>query len=228
MSVEVQSATDPGLTLSKDRVEAGSVNIPVAKWPKSAKSTPTDPNAIVTKIVDEFNSSLRNGDIDAASRLFLESGYWRDHLGLSWDFRTIRGRDKIHAFLEQSGKSTKLEIDHSSEYRSPKYAALDAVGDVMGVQFFANFTSKHGSGQGVGRLVEKDGDWRVFTLFTTLRNITDHEEATGSRRPQGVQHGGRVDRKNWQERRVADLEYENKEPSVLVVGKIALNLFYFR
>ncbi|KIW49561.1 hypothetical protein PV05_11229 [Exophiala xenobiotica] len=192
MSVKVQSATDPNLTLSKDRCEPGSVNIPLCKWPKTAETTSSDPNEIATKIVDAFNSSLNNGDTKAIANLFLEDGYWRDHLG--------------------------IEIDKSTPYRSPQFGAFDGTGDVKGVQFFFNFTSKTGVGQGLARLAEKDGQWKIFTFFTTLRDIKGHEEATYHRRPKGVEHGGKPDRKNWQERRTAAINFQGKEPTVLIVG----------
>ncbi|KAK5418090.1 hypothetical protein LTR06_001839 [Exophiala xenobiotica] len=218
MSVKVQSATDPNLTLSKDRCEPGSVNIPICKWPKTAETTSADPNEIATKIVDAFNSSLNNGDTKAVANLFLEDGYWRDHLGVTWDLRTLKGRDKISGFLVDGCPLTQIEIDKSTPYRAPQFGAFDGTGDVKGVQFFFNFTSKTGIGQGLARLAEKDGQWKIFTFFTTLRDIKGHEEATYHRRPKGVEHGGKPDRKNWQERRTAAIDFQGKEPAVLIVG----------
>ncbi|KIX06128.1 uncharacterized protein Z518_04102 [Rhinocladiella mackenziei CBS 650.93] len=218
MSVEVQSATDPGLTLSKDRCEPGSVNIPLAKWPKTAESTSSDPVAIATKVVNSFNSSLENGDTKAIADLFLEDGYWRDHLGVSWDLRTLKGRDKIASFLADGCPLIKLDIDQSTAYRSPQFGAFDGAGDVKGIQFFFNFTSKAGWGQGLARLAERDGQWKIFTFFTTLRHIEGHEEAIHHQRAKGVEHGGKPDRKNWQERRNADINFENREPVVMILG----------
>ncbi|KAJ4513954.1 hypothetical protein HRR83_004881 [Exophiala dermatitidis] len=219
MSVKVQSATDPGLTLSKDRCEPGSVNIPVAKWPKTAQTTSVDANAVANKIVDTFNNALANGDTQAIADLFLDDGYWRDHLGVSWDLRTLKGPKKIAEFLADVGcPLQKIEIDRSSAYRSPQLGAFDGTGDVKGIQFFFNFTSKVGAGQGVARLAERDGQWKIFTLFTTLRELKGHEEAVGPRRSKGVEHGGKPDRKNWLERRRAEINFENKEPTVMILG----------
>ena len=220
MSVEIQSATSPGLTLSKDRCVEGSVNIPLAKWPETAESTSVDPNEIATQIVDSINTSLEKEDTKAIANLFLEGGYWRDHLGLSWDLRTLRGRNDIAAFLAQQAPLQKIEIDRSTPYRSPKISALDGTGDVKGIQLYTNFTSKIGTGQGVMRLAQCGGKWQIFTLFTTLRNISGHEEGTNHRRPKGVEHGGKIDRKNWQERRNEDFDFKDKEPTVLIVGKL--------
>ncbi|ETI28396.1 hypothetical protein G647_00845 [Cladophialophora carrionii CBS 160.54] len=219
MSVRVQAPTDPSLTLSKDRCEPGSVNIPLCNFPKTAESTSADPDAIAGKVVDAIKTALNNEDTKAIAELFLDDGYLRDHLALSWDFHTIKGKDKIADFLAQNGfPLTNIEIDKSSAYRSPQFGVYDGVGDVKGIQFFFNFTTKVGKGQGVGRLAEKDGQWKLFTFFTTLKDLLGHEETTGPNRPQGVVHGGQVNRKNWAERRQDEFEFKDRDPVVLVVG----------
>ncbi len=225
MSVKVQSATDPTLTLSKDRCEPGSVNIPLCRWPKTAETT-VDPDAVASKIVDAFNSSLAKADTKGVADLFLDDGYWRDHLGASWELRTLKGRDKIATYLSNDGSAlTGIEIDKSAPNRVPQLGAFDGTGDVKGIQFFFNFTSKYGAGQGLARLSEKDGSWKIFTFFTTLREIKGHEEATYHRRPKGVEHGGKPDRKNWLERRIAAVNLEDREPTVLILGMGGLPSF---
>lgn len=218
MSVKVQSATDPELTLSKDRCVSGSVNIPVAAWPETPAPTSTDADGIATKLVNSFNSALEKKDFQGIAKLFLKDGYWRDHLGLSWDLHTLQGHDKIASFLAESCPITEISIDKSTAYRSPQFAAFDGTGNVKGIQFFLTFTSKVGSGQGLARLVERDGKWLIFTFFTTLRQITGHEEAVRHQRAKGVQHGGQMDRKNWRERRAAEMDLEGKDPVVLIIG----------
>ncbi len=220
MSVDVQAPTEPGLTLSKDRCEPGSVNIPLCDWPKTAESTSPDADAIANKVVDSISSAIKNDDTKAIADLFLEDGYWRDHLVLAWDFHTWKGKDNIAKFLAQNGCPLKsIEVDKSSAYRSPQLGAFDGTGDVKGIQFFFNFTSKVGLGQGVARLAERDGQWKIFTFFTTLKDLVGHEEATGENRPRGVEHGGQVNRKNWAERRQDAFEYPDREPTVLVLGR---------
>src|ERR1700761_2034700 len=220
MSVQVQAPTEPNLTLSKDRCEPGSVNIPLCHWPKTARSPPADPDAIASKAIDDINTALKNDDTKAIAELFLEDGYWRDHLGLSWDYHTIKGKDNIANFLAQNGcPLTNLEIDRSSAYRSPQFGAFDGLGDVKGIQFFFNFTSKVGKGQGVARLAERDDQWKIFTFFTTLKDLVGYEEGTGLNRPRGVVHGGQMNRKNWSETRQDEFEFKDRDPVVLIVGK---------
>lgn len=60
---------------------------------------------------------------------------------------------------------------------------------------------------------------KAFTLFTSMMELKGHEETVFGRRPEGVAHGGLPGRKNWQERRLADENYEDSEPTVLILGK---------
>lgn len=224
MSVKIQSATDPTLTISKERCVPGSINIPVAIWPPTATTISANPETVAAKVVNDFNSALGSGDTKGIAELFLKDGYWRDHLAVKWDLHTHQGQDNIAAFLADGCPLTKIEVDKSAAFRSPQYGAFDGLGTVRGIQFFVTFTSETGSGQGVARLAEKNGQWKIFTLFTALTQIAGHEETLGHRRAKGVEHGGKIDRKNWQDRRIADTNFENSEPTVLIVGMFLLPL----
>jgi len=215
MIVKLEAESGP----SKDRCEPGSVNIPVAKWPKSAVSTSADPGAVATEVVDRFNAALKAGDTKAVGELFLEDGYWRDHLANSWNLRTIKGAQNVTDYLIKESQLISVALDKSTAVRSPMFAAFDGVGEVKGVQSFLNFESKVGSGTGLVRLAEQDGQWKIFTLFTTLREIKGSEERINGHRTKGAEHGGKPGRKNWQERREAEQRYEGNEPTVLVLGK---------
>ncbi|KAL1967110.1 hypothetical protein VTN77DRAFT_3634 [Rasamsonia byssochlamydoides] len=207
------------IVLSRDRVEPGSVNVPVGQLPATASASPASVDAVATAIIDDLNKALAAKDHQAISQLFLENGYWRDHLALSWDLHTLKGRDRISSFLAEECRLTKVEIDRSSAYRAPHFGPIDGgIGDVKGIEFFVTFTTEIGAGQGVARLAEKDGQWKIFTFFTSLRSLNGHEERLNHRRPKGVEHGGRPERKNWQERRTAEANLEGKDPTVLIIG----------
>jgi hypothetical protein len=98
-------------------------------------------------------------------------------------------------------------------------------GDVKGVRFFVKVENAAfgGVGRGVVRAVEvSEGVWKVWTLFTTLEEVKGLEERTGPRRERGVQHGGMDGRRNWKERREAEVELREKEPEVLIIGEFCL------
>ncbi|KAH6891483.1 hypothetical protein B0T10DRAFT_402666 [Thelonectria olida] len=208
------------------RTVPGSVNIPVAKFPSAPKSTETvDAAKVAAALVDTFNQTVHSGDYAAVSQLFVDGGYWRDHLALSWVFRTVQSPSKIHDYLENCAKSKdgfrlkKIAVDDGSSVKAPKIMPIDASGNVSGIQFFVKVDTIIGTGLGLVRLAEQDGQWKIFTLYTRLEEIKGHEEAINGRRPKGAEHGGKPGRKNWAEKRALAADFKDgSEPTVLVVG----------
>lgn len=196
----------------------GSVNIPRAKWPVTARDTSIDAAVVASQVIDSLNQSLAKNNIEGIQKLFCGEGYWRDHLALTWDLRTMKGSDRIASFLEKGHSLLRVEIDASSPERAPKVTALDPMEMVKGIQFFTTVTTKFGAGRGLVKLVEEDGQWKIWTCFTTLEELSGFEETTGPKRPMGVQHGAVAGRKNWLDRRNGEVEFGNGSPDVLVLG----------
>lgn len=121
-------------------------------------------------------------------------------------------------FLEKGCRLKSVSIDRSSDLRKPTVTGFDGQGKIHGVQTFLTTDSDIGRGIGVARLVQQDGKLKAFTLFTSMRELKGHEEAVFGRRPEGVEHGGMPGRKNWLERRIADENCEDSDPTVLVLG----------
>lgn len=203
---------------SSERPEYGSVNIEMGEYPKTSENHSVDANKVADDIVSQINDALSSDNNEAIGNLFLEDiGYWRDHLALNWDFRTVKGRPNVRKLLDGAKvRLSKIELDRSTAVRAPKFGPIDAWGDVNGIQFFIKFENEIGRGEGLVNLAEKDGQWMVFTVYTALRELKGHEEPTKHRRPKGVQHGGDPNRKNWKERR--DAEKEEINPRVLIIG----------
>ncbi|RJE24726.1 monooxygenase [Aspergillus sclerotialis] len=207
------------------RPAPGSVNIHVAKFPPATKSASTiDPAAVASNLVRSFNQALYNNDFTALSHLFVDGGYWRDHLALTWAFRTVHTPSAILDFLWSASRSKdgfrlrKIAIDDTTDIKAPKLAPIDTSGQLSGVQFFITLETVIGAGTGLVSLVEQGGEWKIFTLYTRLEELCGHEEAVNKRRSQGVQHGGRPGRKNWAERRQEEAEFTSSNPAVLIAG----------
>lgn len=184
---------------SHNRVEPGSIDIPIAKYPASAKSSSIDAATIAGNVVEKVNESLSNKDYDSIANIFIKDGFWRDHLALSWEFHTLKGREKISNFLTKRCRLTKIKIDTSTAVRSPQVCGLDVAGQVKGIQLFITVETDVGTGRGLVRLAEQDSEWKIFTLYTVLQELRGHEEPVNGRRPQGVQHGRDPNRINWQD-----------------------------
>lgn len=217
-NLSLKALTMAAPTPSSQRVEPGSVNIAPCPWPASTAGESVDVTAVATGIVANFNHALANGDYGALVDLFVEDGYWRDHAALSFDLRTLHGRDKIRAFLEKQCHLTSVELDASSDFRKPNLTNFNPTGKVDGIYFYVNFTTTHGAGRGFVRLIGEHSAFRIWTFFTTLESLKDYPESTGAQRPNGVQHGGTPGRKNWLDRRKEAQEFVDSEPAVLVIG----------
>lgn len=208
----------------------GSINIAPARFPNPSKvDSPSQPADIAANFVTTFNNALKNKALLDLSLLFLDGGFWRDHLALTWELRTVQGPPRIYDFLKGAATSRndfriqKIDIDASNVVRAPKFAPVDADGEVIGTQFFITIDTVHGTGQGLVRLVEEAGQWKVFTLYTRLEELKGHEENIFDKRPVGAEHGGKPGRSNWADKRAAALDYtDGSEPAVLVIGKVLL------
>ncbi|GAB7333455.1 hypothetical protein MBLNU13_g05053t1 [Cladosporium sp. NU13] len=204
----------------------GSINIAPASFPLPAKAAKSNnPSEIAASFVLSFNDALKSKALLELSLLFLDSGFWRDHLALTWELRTLQGPPRIYDFLKGAATSRdgfrlqNISVDASNVVRAPKFAPVDADGEVIGVQFFLNIDTVHGTGQGLVRLVEEAGNWKVFTLYTRLEELKGHEQHIFDRRPVGAEHGGKPGRSNWADKRAEALDYaDGSEPAVLVVG----------
>lgn len=204
----------------------GSVNIPLAQFPPASQVGAVKADKEAAAAIEALNNALPNADYQAASELFAEGGFWRDHLALSWEFRTVKSPDGILQFLEACAKSRdgfrlqRISLDTSTPSRQPAVVPIDGEAKVHGIHAFFLFETVIGSGEGTMRLVLEQGKWKIFTLYTSLRELKGHEEGTFHRRPSGVEHGRKPGRKNWAERRRLEYEFnEGVEPQVLIVGR---------
>jgi hypothetical protein len=205
---------------SHERPEPGSINVPLGSFPATAISKDANAADVAEKVIDSFNTALSSKNYANVANLFLPEGYFRDHLALTWQLRTVKGRDTIRDYLKASlNHLTKVELDKSSAFRSPSNAPIDAWGDVQGIQFFINFETEIGTGRGTVRLAETtEKEWKIFTFAVTLLELKSFPEPVGDSRPQGVEHGGNPDRKTWLETREAEKEFVGAEPMVLIIG----------
>lgn len=207
-----------------NRVEAGSVNIALAAFPETIIPDGTDARQVAADAVAAVNKHLAAKDFKSLAALFVEQGQWRDHLAVSWDFRTVQGPAQIADFLEAAPPGRQLtgfEVDASEPHRAPTVSQLDVFGKSPCVAAFTTFTSTVGTGRGVVRLIYDAGSksWKFFAFYTALHELSGFEQPLGARRPLGASHGGGRNMKNWREQRDEDVNFTAAEPSVLIIGK---------
>lgn len=207
---------------SKDRVEKGSYSAHVASFPVCPTTLPAAPADIAAAWVRQLDSAVSSRNFKSLEQLFMPHSYWRDQLCLSWDFHTLHGQKKIIEFLESGSMETSIKsftIDTSKPHRVPTITTIDFPGQLKCIQLWLSVDTTVGKAQGIAKLVcDTDSRWKAFTLLTTLREIVGHEEAIGTRRSAGVNHGGVLGRSNWQDRRHIETSFESTDPTVLIIG----------
>jgi cation diffusion facilitator CzcD-associated flavoprotein CzcO len=221
MATSTFSVSDNATVPSRSRVEPGSVNLPLGEYPVTVPADNVDnARSVANTIISTFNSALSERNFPALASLFLEeNSYWRDHLALLWDLRTLKGRAAIDDYVKSSNTPLiKVDIDDRSAFKEPGFKPIDAWGDVKGIQFFITFETSIGRGRGVVSLAFADTEWKIFTMSTVLTELKGFEEPIGKRRTRGVEHGGNPERKNWQESRRMEENFEGGDPKVLIVG----------
>jgi len=203
----------------------GTVNLSCAILPEVWKEPDVDAAAETAKVIGELNEAISQSDYGRVANQFCKVGYWRDHLMLTWDFRTVQSPAGIQDFLEACSKSKdgfriqSISSDESSLFRKPVSGAIDRHGEILGITAFLTVKSKLGEGVGYLRLGREDGAWKIFTIYTVLRKLSGVVEESHHRRPLGKTLGPYRDKRNWLERRVAAANYtDGSEPTVLIIG----------
>ncbi|KAF9522147.1 hypothetical protein CPB83DRAFT_823118 [Crepidotus variabilis] len=198
-----------------------------------------DPQKIASAWLKEFAKAGSTGDVDGVLSLFVDSDYqsdlflpegstsahsppdaipvfWRDILAFTWDFRTFEGTPVIREFLQ-----ARLAEVNISNVQLQTDAGLTPTldkpfPDLTWIQFFFKFETEVGLGFGIGRLVPLlvtgDAIWKAHLLFTNLEDLKGFPEQLGSRRNGLPNHG------KWEEQRRKEVAFEDREPTVLVVG----------
>ncbi|MBA4491488.1 NAD(P)/FAD-dependent oxidoreductase [Paracoccus sp. S1E-3] len=163
----------------------------------------------VQQVLDDFGAALAAADADRAAGMFVSDCYWRDLVALTWNLRTMEGRDQVADMLRHqlaSAQPSGWKVD-------PVEPATEDGGIITA---WIHFETAVGRGYGLIRL--RDG--QIWTLLTALQEIKGHEEAKGFARPLGAKHGAGKNRPSWLEEReaeAAELGY-TRQPYVLVIG----------
>jgi putative flavoprotein involved in K+ transport len=155
----------------------------------------------------KLDAALTAGDAAAAAALFGAECYWRDLVSLTWNIRTVEGRDGLTAMLAATLPQAR-----------PAGFTLAGPATRSGDTIEAWFHFETATGRGKGHLRLRDGEG--YTILTTLQELKGHEEKQGFTRDKGIAHGARRDRRTWTELRrqeEKELGYA-KQPYVLIIG----------
>ncbi len=165
------------------------------------------PTASARRWLTDFGAALARQDIDAATALFTDDGYWRDLVAFTWNIRTQEGpaamADMLRARLADTAPS-HFEIEGEA-------TEADGVTDA-----WFRCQTRLGRGRGHQRL--RGG--KAWTFLTTLVELKGFEEKKGERRIAGAEHGVHPGRKTWGERRAEEMAHlgYDEQPYVVIIG----------
>jgi len=157
--------------------------------------------------LDRFGAALDAQDTAKLTALFSEDCYWRDLIALTWNIKTMEGREAIGDMAAACLSGTH-----------PRNFAIDGdVAEADGV-VEAWLTFETDAARGIGH-VRLQGD-TAWTLLTTAQELKGFEEPTGANRINGVAHGSHRGRESYADgraRELRELGYKS-QPYVLIVG----------
>ncbi|CAN0419735.1 unnamed protein product [Discosporangium mesarthrocarpum] len=168
----------------------------------------------------DFGAALSAGDAAALEALFHPDSHWRDLLAFTWHISTVSGHETIAKSLAARAADFKPQAFRLNlDAAPPRMVMRGGREDVLEAIF--NFTTSVGPCSGVFRMIADDADsgrLKVWTILTTLDEMTGFEETTGKARPTGEAYSRDFAGPNWLDRRNITAAYEDRDPDVLVVG----------
>lgn len=188
----------------------------------SKSSSPVNPAEIASKWLTSFASALSNSDLNASLPAVLHADcWWRDHLVLCWDLRTVHGIDSLKNYVGAAQPHFQLQpttLAGSGQFAPSVKTPIEGLEWVESMFYWE---TSIGRGKGMLRLVQDDnGVWKAYMLYTALQELKGFEEKIGDRRPHGGNNSlvGGVGKGNWLERRQRQLDFLDEEPQVVCVG----------
>ncbi|KAI1076432.1 flavin-containing monooxygenase [Whalleya microplaca] len=168
------------------------------------------------KIVGTWLSQLQDlfirNSFDNLSDLFIEDCWWRDILGLTWDFRSKYGQAEISKYLLSAAcHFGNLQI---IKLGGLKPIFLDIAG-MMWIQSGFTFKNQHGEGRGLLKLANVDEHtWKAWTIFTQLESL-DYQKELEARR---MRNPAATARLNHSPSTNGHVSSNQENPQVLIVG----------
>lgn len=167
--------------------------------------------------LETFSEAVDAADPAAFAAMFSADGFWKDILSFTGGFRTYSGPESIQAaWARQFGQAAPRNVRISSRNTAPRLVRRSARDIVEG---YFEFDTDHGHGVGFVRLIrDEERVPKVWIMLTTLHSIHGHEERLGERRPTGVEYSQNFAGDNWLDQRLAEQEYDDRDPQVLIIG----------
>jgi len=175
----------------------------------------------VTRWLRAFGQAISSGDETQVASLFEDEGNWRDVLAFTWHLTPRVGASEIAKGLVARQSAVKAQGFEISPARTPPRRVKRLGRDCIEAIF--RFETAIGRGEGALRLVPApDGGGaaghKAWVISTSLEELKGFEEKTGDKRPSGAAYSRNFGGDNWEDARRKAQIYEDRDPTVLVIG----------
>jgi len=167
--------------------------------------------------LSDFETALASRDADRIAALFHVDSHWRDILAFTWYYTPVAGSQEIANRLAAEQSRAGARGFHLPDgRRAPRH--VKRVG-IDSIEAIFEFSTSVGGGAGIVRLSpDAGGTLKAWQISTTLQSIAGHEEKIDSNRPTGSAYSRNFGGDNWADVRRKAVAYEDREPTVLVIG----------
>ncbi len=166
-----------------------------------------------------FEVALKAGDAARIAALFHQDSHWHDILAFTWHVTPVQGSDAIAARLVGEQARTGAHDFHIPAGRKPP-RNVTRLG-IESIEAIFEFKTAIGRGAGILRLspaADANNELKAWLISTTLESLDGHEEKLGSMRPTGAAYSRNFGGDNWADVRRKANAYEDRDPTVLVIG----------
>ncbi|KAK1710042.1 uncharacterized protein BDZ83DRAFT_757600, partial [Colletotrichum acutatum] len=148
--------------------------IPTLTLQEGVKKEEVDAEKISGEWLSKLEKRFAERSFSNISDLFIDNCWWRDIVGLSWDFTCKQGQDNIKKYLASANHG--LSELQTNKLGGLKPLLLDFDGMVW-IQTGFTFKTPHGEGKGLLKLGNTGKDeWKAWTVFTQLEKLDFQKE----------------------------------------------------
>ena len=178
------------------------------------------------KWTTSLNNALKNPNpTKRLNELFLENSYWRDAVALTGTLETQEGGAQISEKLSNLVRQNQIgEISLDENASRPQIVSRSGT---EAIEAFIKFETTNANCRGIIRLClaededydnAKNQEWRAWTFFTAVESLKGYEEKVYRNRPTGNSYSRDFSGPNWLDERILAQKYDDRDPTVLVVG----------
>ncbi len=182
---------------------------------------PTSESAAATAVdrwLSAFDKALAHPSSSHLDALFHEDCHWRDVLALTWTIETWNGASALaalHGMARQAGATAFTRAPGRTPPRLVTRAGQPCIEAIL------SFETASGRCNGILRLTPSSAErssLRAWTVMTALDQIKGHEDKSARAQAPAKAFSRDIRGPNWLDHRIAAQRYEDREPTILVVG----------